>query len=163
MLHQQRVFPSCLHKGQISMKRWKSCFSFWINEKQLAGDNLTEMIITEKAWVVYRDLQKQKSGPSMQVSCIDGPDFCFQQKSLSLVRAGSTILRSKLVCTVLWDIVKQPILLRRQPMNSWKSSFCYEGYVSQQVCSTAMTLLEENSQVDVHHCLEDTKPQAYER
>lgn len=35
-----------------------------INEKQLAGDTLTETIIAEKDRVLYRDLQKQKSGPS---------------------------------------------------------------------------------------------------
>ena len=38
----------------------------WINEKQLAGDSVSEVIICEKARLLYRDITRDTPGSSAE-------------------------------------------------------------------------------------------------
>eukprot|EP00106_Octopus_bimaculoides_P009194 XP_014776636.1 PREDICTED: tigger transposable element-derived protein 1-like [Octopus bimaculoides] len=49
-------------QNQRYSKKWKSYCLFFINEKQLAGDSISEAFICEKALEIYNDLVKKTPG-----------------------------------------------------------------------------------------------------
>ncbi|XP_014768199.1 tigger transposable element-derived protein 1-like [Octopus bimaculoides] len=63
---------SRLSKQRITVhERMEILLLLWINEKQLAGDTITEIIICEKARALYGDLLKQNPGKSTEETSTD--------------------------------------------------------------------------------------------
>ena len=79
---------------------------FWINEKQLAGDNVSEAIICEKARLLYSDITRDT--------------VVLVLKNLRLVKGGLTILKREQGFTVWLGMEKLQVQIKMLLKNSWR-------------------------------------------
>ena len=79
----------------------------WIDEKQFAGDSVSEAIICEKARLLYSDITRDT--------------LVLVLKNLRLVKGGLTVLKREQGFTVWLGMEKLPVQIKMLLKNVWRS------------------------------------------